>query len=659
MVRTLTVLSVCSLLLVAPDRASACSCVEPRLVRRVVPNDGAADFPVDGTLRVFLGGFPVGVRPTLAAEYRLRDAAGSLLPLDATVVGTRLDLRPHARLSPSTTYTLEQIFAFDAAGTRLTDLERMGSHGALRGIWYPVATFRTSAGVATPRAIAPTITAARLHFAHGGGDCGPATAAQADVRLPPRMLATDIVELRVRSHGTVVSDAAEGLTSLYVGDMLCDPDPVTLPAGASLEIQAVMLDAAGTELGASAWTRAHGHGRRPTSVGRIGLLGAGTWPSVTIVAAPSTAAPRGPASCQHGLELVSRHDVVSDGAPWTYGDRTTLSTDGAARWLAYSGGEGAAMRLFTVAGDGVASSVSTTVSGTPSATLATSSGPLVSWSTYTQDAHSEGHLARLDAHGAPSWSVALPGGDGSDHRLARGDGRVFVAWARREPDYTERLAYAIFDESTGAAIASLAPTTYGLDSNSEGPATAFVDGRFLIVWGTGSGFRGGPLASLVVQDSTASAPVDLSAIDSYAPPDLAGAGTQAGLVTATHDGRVLLAVLDHDGRLASGPFEISTGVGGRDNRLPRVAWNGQAFAVAWETYPTPGVYVAIVDGTGAVSAALRVDASEPYAGSIGIAPTASGWLAGYTTDRAHGRIAELRCRASAALGPPQSIGAVP
>lgn len=646
-------------LLSAPAPASACSCVEPSLTRRLVPADGAIDFPIDGTLRVFLSGFPESARAAVGAELRLRDAAGTLVPLDVHVVGTRLDLRPRARLAPSTTYTVEQVFAYDAAGTRLTDLERIGSTGPLRGIWYPIATLRTSTGQATPRAVAPSLASAALHFAYGGGDCGPATAIRAELTLPPGAIATDVVELRVRAHGVVVSAPAEGLEALYAGDMLCDPDPVTLPAGTSLEVQAVLIDAAGTELGASPWTRAHGGGRRPASTGRGGFLAGQAWPPVTIAPAPSALAPRGPRACAHGLEVVSRHDVEGTGAPWAYGDRTTLSSDGTSRWVAYAGDEGSSAHLFVVAGDGAGSRVSTTVSGYPTALVATSTGPIVSWSTYTQDAHALGHLARLDTHGVPAWSLDLPGGDGSDHRLARGGDRVLVAWSARQADYSDMLAYAIFDERTGAALTTVAPTTFGLDSNSEGPAAAFVDGRFMIAWGTGQGFRRGPLASVVIDGTTPGTPNDLSAIDTYAPPDLVGAGTQAGLVTGSSSGRIALSVLDRDGRLAAGPFEVSAGVGGLDNRLPRVAWNGQLFAVAWETYPTSGVYVAIADATGAVSAALRVDANEANAGTIAIAPTASGWLAGYTVDRARGRIAELRCRSSATLGAPQTIGAVP
>lgn len=653
--RLLATLVLAAPALLASGRAAACSCVEPHLERRVVPEDGATDFPTDGIVRVFLDGFPESTRGSVGSEYRLRDPSGALVPLVVGATRSRLDLRPRAPLTPGTSYVLEQVFAFDASGTRLTDLQRL-SASSLRGIWYPVATFRTGVGPAAVRAVAPSIASARLHFAHGGGDCGPATAVAVEIAMPPGARPTDVVELRVRSQGAVTTDLASA-SSLYAGDMLCDPEPVTLASGSSLEVQVVAIDAAGHELGTSTWVRAQGVGTRSPSSRASGLLGAPAWPAASIVPAPPSASSRGPSACPDGLEVVSRHDAGEHG-PWAYGDRTTLSADGGARWMATAGDDGAPFGLYAVAGDGAASRVTTTVSGYPSGLCATPSGPLVSTTTYTQDAHARGHLIRLDGHGAPSWTVDLTG-DGSDHRIARGGGRVLVAWASRAPDYAESLAYAIVDEASGAIIASASPTAFGLDSNSEGPAAAFVDGRFLIAWGTGSGFRRGPFASVVVSGTTLGTPNDLSTIDSYSPPDLVGAGTRAGLATATSGGLVQLTILDRDGAIDAGPFDLSTGIGGGENRLPRIAWNGTYFLVGWETYPSPGVYVVAADATGAVSPALRVDASEPYAGTIGMVATTSGWLAGYTTDRAHARIAELRCRASAPLGPPQSIPPAP
>src|SRR5690606_31613522 len=108
-----------------PAAARACSCVPPRLSRDVLPRDGAEQFPTDGVIHVFLTAFPLAARKALASEYRLRDAAGAEVPVDPRVVGTRLDLVPRAPLRPSTKYSLEQVFAFDEAGVRLGDTERI------------------------------------------------------------------------------------------------------------------------------------------------------------------------------------------------------------------------------------------------------------------------------------------------------------------------------------------------------------------------------------------------------------------------------------------------------------------------------------------------------------------------------------------------------
>ena len=638
-------------ILTAPPGARACSCVGPHLERRVAPTDGAIGFPTNGTLRIFLSGFPPAARPLVGAEYRLRDAHGALVPLDVSVVGTRVDLRPRSALAPSSTYTLDQVFAFDAAGLRLSDTDRLQAQGSIRGAFYPVVSFTTGVASAS-RSLVPRITSSELHVAYGGGDCGPATRVALEVSLGAATRPTDILELEHAQRGAIASQLASS-TSLYAGDMLCDPNPVSLPDG-PVVVRAVLRDASGAVLGVSPWASPTASGLqsvfglrpRPSSAGRVGVFGSMGWPSVTMV--PSTQPlSRGPTDCTNGLEVIARHTVVAGGAPWMYADRPPLDGDRSGRWLLLGGiHESDPMRLFAIGDTGAASSLSQSLGGYAVGLIATPRGPLVAYNTYTPDIHSHTHISLLDARGAPLWSRDVAD-DMRHERVIRGGGNVLVAWS------SSRLSYQLLQEQDGTSIASV-ETTYTVDTNSEAPAAAWVDGRALLVWASGAGTRS--LVSATITGTSISAVNDLSAIGTYSPPDLAAAGAQAGLATATNDGHVFFTLLDHDGLVAHPPVLVSAGMG-RDNRLPRVAWNGRFFALAWEKHPSPGVFVAAVDGSGNVSPALRIDAGEDEAGTVGMLATATGWLAVYTAGDSHDqRIAELRCAPHQPLGAPQSIG---
>ncbi len=106
------------------DDAIACTCSVVGLQRHAVPDDGATGFPTDGVLRVFLTAFPAPLRALVAREYRLVDDAGAEVPIDATVVWTRIDLRPRQPLRPNARYTLEALYTY-AYGERLSDSDRL------------------------------------------------------------------------------------------------------------------------------------------------------------------------------------------------------------------------------------------------------------------------------------------------------------------------------------------------------------------------------------------------------------------------------------------------------------------------------------------------------------------------------------------------------
>jgi hypothetical protein len=627
-----------------PSRGDACSCLAPRLGRTVVPGDGAVGFPTDGIVRVFLRAFPERAREAVADEYRLRDGSGTIVPFDVQVLGTRVDLDPRARLKPETNYTLEQVFAYEASGRGVSDTERLKApRRSLRGAWFPVATFRTGPDAAAPPAAhAPTLERSELHFSYSDADCGPATTLGVELAMPATTSPTEILELRVRGQGVVATTPASGTRHIYAGDTICDWDPVTLRSGDTLDFQVALLDATGAELGVTAWTTASGSGQRPRSGRQVDPT---TWPSVAMVEVP-VAQPDGPASCRFGLEVVARRELVTEGAPWMYGERSTLT----ARFVAFEGtSDSQDGRVFALESG---KALATSGLPLPRVMIDGELGPILISLDFDAADRRHVELAALDASGARRWSLELPG-EGDGHRIARGGGRVLAAWSAERSSLTESLAYVIVDERTGATLASAIATDHYLNSNEEGPAVAFVDGRFLLAWvsGVAGSLRRGPVRVATISGTTLSAPIDLPIV-SDAPPDLTNAGGRAGLVTSRR-GRIEWTLLDRDGRMVTGPIEVSAGIGGTDNRLPRIAWDGRLFAVAWESYPDMGAYTAVVDAGGRVSSALRLDPGD--GGTVGIATGPSGFVASYTIARRRGVAATLRCRTRAAPGPRQSI----
>ncbi|MEZ4465822.1 MAG: hypothetical protein R3F43_15505 [bacterium] len=222
-------------LLLIAEPALACSCIEATLRREVTPPDGSRGFPVDGRVRIFLTGFPPALRERLAAEYRLRGPDG-FVPLTATVVATRLDLT--GALKPHATYTLEQVFAYDSSGLRLSDVERFRSlrgEPAARRLWYPVSTFTTGPGPAGPPPPQPQVERVHVSYRNGGGDCGPGTSLHATFSAAGAG-PFDVLELEVDGHGVVATAPAreasrQGATDLGVSDLLCEPDPYSLGKG--------------------------------------------------------------------------------------------------------------------------------------------------------------------------------------------------------------------------------------------------------------------------------------------------------------------------------------------------------------------------------------------------------------------------------------------
>jgi hypothetical protein len=115
--------------------AQACKCGVTEADRLLLPASGTKAFPTDGRIRVFLTGFPPSLRARMGEEYRLRDGAGQLVPLDATTEGTMLTLVPRSTLRPRSRYTVERVFAYER-GSRteaVVNLTRLDEAGNVTG----------------------------------------------------------------------------------------------------------------------------------------------------------------------------------------------------------------------------------------------------------------------------------------------------------------------------------------------------------------------------------------------------------------------------------------------------------------------------------------------------------------------------------------------
>ncbi len=658
-------------LALAPRPASACSCVPPRLQRVSLPADGATDFPTDGVIRVFLtGGFPEPLRLAMASEHRLRDASGALVPLDARVVGTRLDLRPRAPLAPGARYVLEGVFAYDASGVRVSDTERWvdalrgGGAAGLRGAWFPVAAFETASGPAPRRRTAPQITAARLHFAMGGGDCGPGVGLTAELQLPPLVASTDVLELRVEGVGVVETIPARDAPRVYASDTLCNPDPVTLPARTAVRAEVAILDASGVELGTSGWSRARGvprfaldarwHGHRRTATPTADQQAAvQRWTSIPIVAASGASDP-GPAGCPHGLEITRVRETAPSGGPWIYEALSSLTSDGRRAWNVLGEPTGGA-RVHRLDA-GAAATPGVTLAGSPASGASGADGPYFVTRVYASGGGSpQTTLHALANDGSARWQAPIQG-DGDYFQLAAGSGRVLASWNQGGAALNARVVWAVFDAATGAPVGSTHASAHAVHTNG-GLASAFVNDRFFLAWPAG---RSRPTVSLAVlsRDGAELSARDLG-VAGHGPMDLAAAGSRVALVTES-DRQIAWHLLDESGALLRGPVVVSAGVG-QDNRKPRVAWNGSVFAVAWETHPSARTYVTVVDESGRVAPALALEPGV-HTSTVGVAAIGRELLLAYTRDpyeSARVVTAALRCRASAPAGAPQRITVAP
>ncbi len=660
LVRLLVAGALLAVVWLVPSAARACSCVQPSMQRSLFPADGATDVPRGVTLRVFTSGFGDGLRDVLATEYRLRPVGGRPVRLRSSVVGTRIDLKPRRRLRANTPYVIEQLFAFAPNGERLSDGERgrlTNRPQRVRGAWFPVAHFETGRADPAPRREVPSLQSAEVHFRYGGGDCGPATSFHVtfDVNERPG----DVVDLELGGQGVVATVPAAD-TEIWVGDTLCNPDPVTLRYTPASEIRLVHRDATGRVVGATPWGAATNQprtnlrngtphrGHHTASTRRIAR-----WRDLDVVT-PAATQMSGPDGCEHGFEVTSRRQVATANAPWAYGARSTLDTNGRGeRWLAFGGETGGQLVTATSA------NVDTLPVRRPLWPTDLIAGQRSVWMIAGTGSR-EAHVFGLDRQGGTRWTWRIPS-DGAAHRLARGGGRVLAVWgATSQPIFRRFLSWGVLDETSGELVRPATQSTNEIETGTtEGPAVAALPDRFLVAWTSADGLRAGPSYVMPIGFDGQAQPKVEVAIGGRGVPDMAAAGTRAAFVNGDPSGQVRFFLLDGGGSVVHGPSIVSIGVG-RANRLPRVAWGGQVFAVAWEVYPGGGAYVAAVAPDGTASAPVRLDLpGEEVAGTLGIAPTSDGFAASYTHHRGQAALVGLRCRAQAPPGPPARIAALP
>lgn len=661
------------------ERAEACSCARPTMTRKLVTP--AAGAPTNSVVRVFLrGGFPVGLRRGLVAEYRLRDPRGRIIALAGKVAGTRLDMRPaRGTLAPRTRYILEQVFAFDDSGARLTDTERMrvARFGRLQRIgptsmrraWFPVARFTTGAGALARRPPVPHISRGNVSFRYGGGDCGPAVSLIAHVAVPLGVRPGDSLELEVKGHGVVntipLGRGAAGTTlQLYVSNTRCNPDKVSLGAAGPYKARVAIRSMTGARSALSAWFQPHVARRkrplRPLWSGQPAHRAAvRAWLGARLVKARGRK-PRGPAGCRGGLVVARRFKLTSSGAPdsyeavgsvaWSRGQGWTLSGN--------AGRVGSNVVLFgkkpatrRLAGSGWNAVGARDRRGSVVATVR------------LRPRLSRVMVAAYSASGKQRWAVGVGGAAAQSRpRLALGARRVLVTWRSSASITNNTIRWALLDRATGKLVADDgrrpgAGPRVGVDVHY---GVARSAGRFFVVYTGERPSRQQPRV-IVISARTGKrlAHVRLP---------LHGAGNGFALAPAPRGGvalayarrgQIFWQLLDKNARARGRSVHLSQAVGSR-NRKPRIARAGALWAVGWEVYPGNMTHVAVVDAKGrhsstALAAGMRTS-------TVALASTGmkrSPFVARYVERYGKARAALLRCSRTAPLGPPPRIAVKP
>ncbi len=621
--RPLTALIAGALTVAVTPRAQACSCREPRLSRTVVPADGTTGLPVDGTVRVFLHAFPTALRQVLARDYRVVDANGVVVPLEAQLHGRRLDLRPTAPLRPGETYRVEQVFAFDPDGNKLTDSQhwlmtapdvRRGSPFLRRAApdrvrmqrsFVPVSSFVTSAGKVGPPPV-PDVQRATVEFAYGGGDCGPATSLAVAYAFKEPPGPDVIVDLELKSGGVVDSKPAHK-GSFFVSDELCMGDKTHLGFKGPFDFRLVAVDGSGRRAPSnwvspsveefhSPWGRQPYYDEPDAPLREDGEAAReqveGWFDPPVVERKPTTLV--GPKECASGF-AVAKRTVLEPPDPWRASTRL-------AAWVSSTGDVEVAVHGESGKGSGVFASSGLRqlpVVGLYESTVAPApKGLVVAGPRFGGGLESALVAARVGDNGTVIWETVIVGqGRNWDAATAVAGDAVLVAWRASDAHFRSHPGLAVLDAATGKVRGTHRFPLEFVDDRWT-PALMATPEGFEILWERAARDNPGAVWTSLSSDGALKQQVKLElAADQL---DMIAVGNRRIAVGRAREG-IVLAEFSREGKCLGKPVVVSIG-SGRSARHPRVlAVTGSTFAVAWVDRDSDDLRVAAADVHGNVS----------------------------------------------------------
>lgn len=517
-----------------PTRANACSCASPKMSRVTLPGDGISNFPVDGAIRIFVSATSREIRQGLIEEYRLRDKAGSLVPLTGSVEQTMITLRSRSALSPLTRYVLERVYAFSERGDRLSDDDRLeiaqftvrpfgetpGRVGSRR--WFPELSFTTGTGPSAP-AVAPKVVDAKIYFAYGGGDCGPGTSLAIRYRLPAGS-PNDVFGIEVegrgvlhwfdRSQGRRIEADEPGIFRTGLGDMLCGPDPVHLAPSEEYRVRLVAAAANGIVAREQSWTRvtapkpysaewALKMGASARSVGmgseRAEVLAdiatereasdlrlAAEFFAAPIVEAadPAKVAAGGPKGCAFGLERRQSVPLPAGKLPWMSGAEASIGWRRGRLYTIYEDEASRRAEVLEAKLDGTARQIKLPSPADETVAVFAEDGMLVASTVFEGSERSTIRVSMLDYAGGRRWERSLEGEAVEWHpRLAWGERHVLVVWEGLQLDAKPPLIrWATLDAGDGTLVMQNSVATAPKGDANTVPAIASEGVGFRLAW---------------------------------------------------------------------------------------------------------------------------------------------------------------------------------